>query len=51
MNAVQNNVKSDIVVSDGDVIKLGSLEIKVIATPGHTKGSVCYLVKKRPVFG
>ena len=45
MDAVQNNVKSDIVVSDGDVIKLGSLEIKVIATPGHTKGSVCYLVE------
>lgn len=45
MDAVQNNVKSDIVVSDGDVIKLGLLEIKVIATPGHTKGSVCYLVE------
>lgn len=45
MDAVQNNVKSDIVVSDGDVINLGSLEIKVIATPGHTKGSVCYLVE------
>lgn len=45
MDAVQNNVKSDIVVSDGDVINLGSLKIKVIATPGHTKGSVCYLVE------
>ena len=45
MGAEQNNVKSDIVVSDGDVIHLGSLEIKVISTPGHTKGSVCYSVE------
>ena len=42
-NAPQNNVDADIVVKDGDVINLGSIEIKVIATPGHTKGSVCYI--------
>ena len=34
----------DIFVKDGDVIKLGSTEIKVIHTPGHTQGGVCYLV-------
>ncbi len=34
----------DIFVKDGDVIKLGDTEIKVIHTPGHTQGGVCYLV-------
>lgn len=32
----------DIFVKDGDVIKLGNLEIKVLHTPGHTQGGVCY---------
>ena len=36
--------KIDIFVNDGDIIKLGNLEIKVITTPGHTQGGVCYLV-------
>ena len=28
---------------EGDVLNLAGLEIRVLATPGHTKGSVCYL--------
>ncbi len=35
--------KIDIYVQDGDILKLGDLEIKVIHTPGHTQGGVCYL--------
>ncbi len=42
--AHQDDIEADILVSDGDVIKLGSLDIKVMATPGHTKGCVCYAV-------
>ena len=30
-------------INDGDVIKLGNVEFKVIYTPGHTQGGVCYL--------
>ncbi len=36
--------KIDIFVQDGDILRLGELEIKVIHTPGHTQGGVCYLV-------
>ena len=34
----------DYFVEDGDIIKLGGLEIKVIHTPGHTQGGVSYYV-------
>ncbi len=33
----------DIILSDGDAVKLGEYEVKVISTPGHTDGSVCYI--------
>lgn len=34
----------DMTVKDGDTVAFGDHEIKVIHTPGHSKGSVCYLV-------
>jgi glyoxylase-like metal-dependent hydrolase (beta-lactamase superfamily II) len=34
----------DIQLKDGDVIGVGTLEVNAIHTPGHTPGSVCYLV-------
>ena len=33
---------ADEYVQEGDIIELGSLKLKVIHTPGHTKGGVCY---------
>jgi len=41
--AAQHNTAADITVSDGDVIMLGSSEIRVMSAPGHTKGGVCYI--------
>ena len=32
-------------VSDGDIISLDELEFRVMHTPGHTSGSVCYIVE------
>ena len=31
-------------LTDGKVLSIASMSIKVIATPGHTPGSVCYLI-------
>lgn len=36
---------ADILVEDGSVIPFFDDEIKVIATPGHTEGSVCFSYK------
>ena len=42
---------ADVRVSDGDTIKLGNLELKVIHTPGHTSDSMCILVGDKLVTG
>lgn len=34
----------DYKVIDSDVLSFGDITVKVIETPGHTKGSVCYLI-------
>ncbi len=33
-------------VDDGDLIHIGNIEFSVIATPGHTKGSLCLYSEK-----
>ncbi len=36
------DIKPDEILKDGDSILLGDTQLSVIATPGHTPGSVCY---------
>ena len=43
--------KIDRFVEDGDVIELGNYKIKVIHTPGHTQGGVCYYVDDKLFSG
>lgn len=31
-------------LNDGDIITLGNMEIKVLHTPGHTPGGLCFLI-------
>ena len=35
---------ADIPLKDSEIINVGTLEVKVVHTPGHTPGSVCFLV-------
>ncbi len=46
----QYPVSADLFIKDGDIIKLGNEEIKVMSTPGHTEGSVCYILEKDRVI-
>ena len=36
-------LKADILVNEGDEIKVGDMTFKVMHTPGHTRGGVCYI--------
>lgn len=38
-----DDIRCDIPLSDGDKLGLGESEFTVMATPGHTKGSVCFM--------
>lgn len=38
------SVKVDMTMRDGEDIQIGGFAIKCIHTPGHTKGSCCYLI-------
>ncbi|MDW7988307.1 MAG: MBL fold metallo-hydrolase, partial [candidate division WOR-3 bacterium] len=37
---------ADVLLDDGDTIKIGNLELKVLHTPGHTPGSICLIGDK-----
>ncbi len=39
----QEHLYADRTLSDGDVIALGQKQIRVISTPGHTPGCVCFV--------
>lgn len=41
----------DRLLDDGDIIPLGSLDIRVLATPGHTGDSISYVVEDSAFIG
>jgi len=41
----------DRLLTDGDVIMLGKLEIKILHTPGHTPGGICLLFEGTVLSG
>ncbi len=40
----------DLLVTEGDSLYLGDEEIKVIHTPGHSMGSVCYIIEDSKIL-
>lgn len=38
-------------IEDNDILKIGDKEIKVIHTPGHTQGGVCFLIEENLFSG
>ena len=38
-------------IGEGDTINIGKIKVKVLHTPGHTPGSVCYLAGNKLITG
>ena len=44
------SMTADELFSDGDVLELAGMKLKVISTPGHTIGSVCFYMEEEKVL-
>lgn len=51
MNANPEKFVPDILLKGGENLKIAGLDVKVIHTPGHAKGSVCYVVSNKIFVG
>src|SRR5271169_5986313 len=40
----------DLVIGDDEIIEVGRLRLRTIATPGHTPGSICFAVEGTPLL-
>lgn len=49
-NGKAYSVIPDVLVKDGDVITVGTMSCKVIETPGHTAGGVCFYFEEDGVL-
>ncbi|NVM24347.1 MAG: MBL fold metallo-hydrolase [Desulfobacterales bacterium] len=41
----------EMLLGDGDTVSFGKIELRVVHTPGHTPGSVCFLTGKYLISG
>ena len=46
LQEMESSLEPDRIVNDKESLQLGDIEIEVLLTAGHTKGSVCYSVPK-----
>ena len=45
-----SRINASMTVADGDVIRIGSITVKVIHTPGHTPDGICLLVNNQKLL-
>jgi glyoxylase-like metal-dependent hydrolase (beta-lactamase superfamily II) len=50
MFGAQQSPPADITVSDGDTITIGNVSLKVIHTPGHSRGHICLYDEDRKIL-
>ncbi len=50
-DAAKYGITGDFNLRDGDVLSLGSSQVRVVYTPGHTPGSVCFRFDRRAIVG
>ena len=41
----------EMLLNDGDIVSFGNIKLKVLHTPGHTPGSLCFLVSNYLISG
>jgi glyoxylase-like metal-dependent hydrolase (beta-lactamase superfamily II) len=51
LDAVNLPLLPDLSIQDGDILPIGRIELRVLHTPGHTPGSVCFLTGKHLISG
>ncbi len=51
MNMTTSPIKAEKLVDDGDTVEVGDLKFEVVATAGHTKGSVTYKIEDKLFTG
>ncbi|HIT88148.1 MAG TPA: MBL fold metallo-hydrolase [Candidatus Coprocola pullicola] len=51
MASVPLRIYADVSVKNADTISVGDLQFSVLETPGHTQGSVCFLIEKNIFSG
>jgi len=49
-DSVEMKVKVDIIVGDGDQLKVGEVNLDFLLTPGHTQGSICIIVNNEALL-
>lgn len=45
-----SQLRKDISVAENDLISIGSINLRVMHTPGHSQDSICLIIDKRAVF-
>jgi len=45
-----SRTNAEVQIEDGDIIKIGSIPVKVIHTPGHTPDGICLLVDNQKLL-